>query len=58
MALLSAGNARIYQRPGVRSVPVTDLTPSELALARRRDDRRHAVRDLVAAAIAASAAPR
>jgi len=58
VALLSAGNARIYQRPGVRSVPVTDLTPSELALARRSDDRRHAVRDLVAAAIAASAAPR
>jgi len=58
VALLSAGNARIYQRPGVRSVPVTDLTPSELALARRRDDRRHAVRDLVAAAIAASGAPR
>jgi DNA-binding transcriptional LysR family regulator len=58
VALLSAGNARIYQRPGVRCVPVTGLTPSELAVARRRDDRRHAVRDLVAATIAASAAPR
>jgi DNA-binding transcriptional LysR family regulator len=58
VALLSSGNARIYQRPGVRSVPVADLTPSELAVARRRDDRRRAVRDLVTAAVAASGAPR
>jgi DNA-binding transcriptional LysR family regulator len=58
VALLSAGNARIYQRPGVHAVPVTGLPPSELAVARRRNDRRHAVRDLVAAAIAASATPR
>ena len=34
------------------------LTPSELAVARRRDDRRRAVRDLLAAAVAASGAPR
>jgi DNA-binding transcriptional LysR family regulator len=58
VALLSAGNARIYQRPGVRSVAVTDLPPSELAVARRRDDRRNAVRDLFAAAVAAGASPR
>jgi DNA-binding transcriptional LysR family regulator len=58
VALLSAGNARIYQRPGVRCVPVPDLPPSELAVARRRDDRRRAVLDLVASAVAASAAPR
>jgi DNA-binding transcriptional LysR family regulator len=58
VALLSAGNARIYQRPGVRCVPVPDLTPSELAVARRRDDRRRPVLDLVASAVAASAAPR
>jgi DNA-binding transcriptional LysR family regulator len=58
VALLSAGNARIYQRPGVRCVPVPDLPPSELAVARRRDDRRRPVLDLVASAVAASAAPR
>jgi DNA-binding transcriptional LysR family regulator len=58
VALLSAGNARIYQRPGVRCAPVPDLAPSELALARRRDDRRQAVRDLAAAALQASRAPR
>jgi DNA-binding transcriptional LysR family regulator len=58
VALLSAGNARIYQRPGVRSVPVVDLAPSALAIARRRDDRRQPVRDLFAAALAASTAPR
>jgi DNA-binding transcriptional LysR family regulator len=58
VALLSAGNARIYQRPGVRCVPVPGLPPSELAVARRRDDRRRPVLDLVASAVAASAAPR
>jgi DNA-binding transcriptional LysR family regulator len=58
VALLSAGNARIYQRPGVRCVAVPDLAPSELAVARRRDDRRPAVLDLVGAAVAASAEPR
>jgi DNA-binding transcriptional LysR family regulator len=58
VALLSAGNARIYQRPGVRCVPVPGLPPSELAVARRCDDRRPPVLDLVASAVAASAAPR
>jgi DNA-binding transcriptional LysR family regulator len=58
VALISAGNARIYRRPGVHVAAVPDLRPSELAVARRRDDRRRAVRDLVAAAVAASAAPR
>jgi hypothetical protein len=54
----AAGNARIYQRPGVQCVPVPGLPPSELAVARRRDDRRRPVLDLLAAAVAASAAPR
>src|SRR5690606_35972197 len=31
VALLSAGNARIYQRPGLPCVSVPDLPPSELA---------------------------
>ena len=58
VALVSAGNARIYQRPGARSIAVSRLSPSELAVARRRDDRRHAVLDFVTAAVAASTAPR
>jgi DNA-binding transcriptional LysR family regulator len=58
VALLSAGNARIYQRPGVRCVAVPDLPPSELAIARRRRDRRPALLDLVTAAVGASAEPR
>ena len=37
---------------------VSRLSPSELAIARRRDDRRRAVLDFVTAAVAASAAPR
>jgi hypothetical protein len=40
VALLSAGNARIYQRPGVRTLAVTDLPPSAMAIARRGDDQR------------------
>ncbi len=56
IALLAAGNARIYQRPGIRTVPVPDLALSQLAIARRRDDRRPAVSDLVAAATAAAGA--
>jgi hypothetical protein len=55
VALVSAGNARIYQRPGARSIAVSRLSPSELAIARRRDDRRRAVLDFVTAAVAASA---
>lgn len=58
VALLSAGNAAIYRRPGVCSVPVRDLPPSRLAIAYRSDDRRPAMRDLVAAATAAAAGPR
>jgi hypothetical protein len=56
--LLAAGNVRIYQRPGVCCMPVADLTPSELAVARRRDDPRRPVRDFIAAARAASTSPR
>ena len=58
VARLSAGNARTYQRPGVRTGAVSGLSPSELAIARRRDDYRPVVGDLVAAAIAASTTPR
>lgn len=40
LALLSAGNAELYSRPGIVSRPVVDLTPAELALAWRGDDDR------------------
>ncbi|HEX2317072.1 MAG TPA: LysR family transcriptional regulator [Thermomonospora sp.] len=47
LVLLSAGNAALYQRPGVRSIPVTGLSPSELAVVWRPGDHRPAVRDLL-----------
>jgi DNA-binding transcriptional LysR family regulator len=43
---------RFYARPTVRYVPVTDVSPSVLALGWRADDRTPAVRDFVAAALA------
>lgn len=49
IVLLSEGNARIYQRPGITTLPVTGLSPSELAVAWRPDDDRPALRDLVEA---------
>ncbi|WP_067483284.1 LysR family transcriptional regulator [Actinomadura hibisca] len=49
IVLLAAGNAAIYQRPGVRAIPVTGLSPSELAVAWNTGDHRPAVRDFVAA---------
>jgi len=50
VALLSAGNAEIYQRPGVATVPVRGISPSRLVLIWRGDDHREAVRDFVRAA--------
>ena len=47
VALVSAGNAAIYWRPGVVTRPVAGLGPSELALLWRIDDPRPAVRDFV-----------
>lgn len=47
IVLLSAGNAAIYRRPGVRAVPVAGLPPTELAAAWRRGDDRTVVRDFV-----------
>jgi DNA-binding transcriptional LysR family regulator len=49
IVLLSSGNATIYQRPGVRAVPVVDLSPSQLAVAWRAGDHRAAIRDFVEA---------
>jgi DNA-binding transcriptional LysR family regulator len=50
VVLLSAGNAEIYRRPGVATVPVRGIPPSRLALLWREDDHREAVRDFIRAA--------
>lgn len=49
IVLLAAGNAAIYQRPGITAIPVTGLTSSELAVAWRPDDHRNAIRDFIEA---------
>jgi DNA-binding transcriptional LysR family regulator len=45
VALLSAGNARLYSRPQITTRPVIDLSPAELALAWRSDDERPIIRE-------------
>lgn len=50
VALLSAGNAEIYRRPGIATVPVAGIPPSQLALLWRADDHRQAIRDFIDAA--------
>ncbi|REE95858.1 LysR family transcriptional regulator [Thermomonospora umbrina] len=47
IVLLAAGNAAIYRRPGVRALPVTGLSPSELAIVWRPGDHRPALRDFI-----------
>ncbi|SEH00905.1 DNA-binding transcriptional regulator, LysR family [Nonomuraea solani] len=49
IVLLAAGNAEIYRRPGIMTIPVTGLSPSVLALAWRPGDHRSIIRDLVEA---------
>jgi DNA-binding transcriptional LysR family regulator len=49
VVLLAAGNAALYERPGVVSRPVDGLAPSVLALAWRRSDRRAVVASFVRA---------
>jgi DNA-binding transcriptional LysR family regulator len=51
VTLLAEGNAIVYARPGIVCVPVTDLSPAQLAVAWRRDDGRHAVHSFVQACI-------
>ncbi|GAA3581724.1 LysR family transcriptional regulator [Nonomuraea rosea] len=48
VVLVSAGNAELYRRDDVVCLPVAGLPPSLLAVVWRRDDRRRAVRTLVA----------
>lgn len=47
VALVSEGNAVVYDRPGIVCVPVSDLSPARLAVGWRRDDSRHEVRSFV-----------
>ncbi|RFS83035.1 LysR family transcriptional regulator [Actinomadura spongiicola] len=49
VVLLAAGNAEIYRRPGITSIPVTGLSPCELAVAWRPGDHRGVIRDLIEA---------
>ncbi len=50
IALVAEGNATIYQREGIVTVPVSGIPPGELALVWRHDDSRDAVRDFIEAA--------
>lgn len=47
VVLLSAGNAEIYRRNGIVTIPVSDLSPSQLALVWRRADDRAVIRDFL-----------
>ncbi|MBH5337659.1 LysR family transcriptional regulator [Streptomyces pactum] len=49
VVLLASGNAEIYRRPGVVTLPVGGLSPSRLALVWRPDDHRTVIRDFVGA---------
>lgn len=50
VALLSAGNARLYSRPGIVTRPIVDVSPAALAVAWRADDERPVIRAFAAAA--------
>lgn len=49
IGLVAESNAAVYARPDIVCVPVTDLGPARLAVARRRGDRRPAVQAFVQA---------
>lgn len=56
LALVAAGNAKLYKRKGVAARPVPDLAPATLAIAWRADDARALVADFVTACRAAAKA--
>jgi DNA-binding transcriptional LysR family regulator len=56
VALISAGNAELYQRPEFVVRPLLGLAPGELAVAWRGNDPRAVVHDFVASCVAAAAA--
>lgn len=47
MVILSEGNARLYQRANIVSIPITDIAPARLAVVSRADDSRSIIRDLI-----------
>jgi DNA-binding transcriptional LysR family regulator len=51
ITLLAGGNAEIYQRADMVCLPVTGLTPSELAVVWRTSDRREAITAFVDACV-------
>jgi DNA-binding transcriptional LysR family regulator len=55
VALISAGNAELYQRPEFVVRPLRGLPPGELAIAWRGSDPRAVVHDFVASCVAAAA---
>jgi DNA-binding transcriptional LysR family regulator len=57
VALVSEGNAAVYDRPGIVCVLVSDLGPAQLAVGWRRNDPRHAVRSFVDACTDAATGP-
>ncbi len=46
VALVARGNAELYDRPDITSIPVTDVPLCELALVWRADDHRAVLRDI------------
>lgn len=52
ISLSAAGWARFYPRPGVRTLPVTDLSPSAVAIGWRKGDRAPLVRRFIEIALA------
>lgn len=46
VVLVAHGNAVLYDRPDIVSIPVTDIPPAQLALAWRADDHRDVLRDV------------
>lgn len=57
VSLTAESVAAFYPRTGIRYVPVTDIAPSQIALASHQDDDRDAVLEFIAAARAIAAAP-
>ncbi|MFI0351845.1 LysR family transcriptional regulator [Actinomadura sp. 9N407] len=49
VALLASGNAAIYKRTGIQAIPVSGLSPSELAIAWNPGDHRPAIRSFIEA---------
>jgi DNA-binding transcriptional LysR family regulator len=53
--LLSSGNAKLYARPGIVCIPVTDLAPAQIAIAWRAADSRTVIQEFARVAESAPA---